>query len=816
VSRFLLLASAFLLFAQAAAAQSYSEQVDTGATLALAQTANQPSNTFYSPHITGNISETDADVYRVWLRGNMRPTLCRASSGQPFAARLFLADAEGNLLAGGDGASARCPSSSLTEMPALKGQSLIAGWYYVGICVGNCSWGDGALQITDNSRVAQSSSYRIDFEPTNVLTRTAYVNTGGDRADWSAPHMGRLDMGFSVVKGELRGWGDSTQVRENVEIFAVDLPAGELALSTLGFGGYFSAQPDHYALYLIDAGGAVLGHTLPGQRTLHHDITAGTYYVGVCDKGSPSDSACRYRDRKLYGDWAFTDTVSYAVGFRLRPSVHGEAQGQDAPDMPSHALPVASTPLIRGTLSTPVDTDVFALDLAPGRYRISLCTDGGTTDLIDSQLFVFNFAGFVQARANDSQVCPNSQHTALIYDVGQSDPSRHFVGVCSEACSYSYVRSGGTSAHRLSSSGVRGLRGGEYTLAVTRIGDVTPEYYEWMAIPGVFDTGQTLSSAHSVGSSQFIVGELDPIPDDVDIYAVSLNEGAFSFSTCNGGGVSPPAGNQLFLVDPLGRLVVEPQRTVDCGGQRGAEISYRVSDPGTYYLGICTVCAYSNGGAYSTVNGNNMSEPYRIVILSGGQGGGIEAPVDLDYIRAEPAGGDVRLTWTTTREQGLERFHVERQAPADSMFATVGSVEAAGFSSDTLRYSFVAPRAAEGYHRFRLRFEDQFGNRSFSDEVVAAVLTSSNERSAASAAMLSVYPNPTAGAARVAVHLGTAEEVRVAVYDLLGREVARLHDGLLQAGEQMFALEAGPAPGVYLVRAAADSFALTTRLVVVR
>ncbi|MEM1044169.1 MAG: T9SS type A sorting domain-containing protein, partial [Bacteroidota bacterium] len=65
------------------------------------------------------------------------------------------------------------------------------------------------------------------------------------------------------------------------------------------------------------------------------------------------------------------------------------------------------------------------------------------------------------------------------------------------------------------------------------------------------------------------------------------------------------------------------------------------------------------------------------------------------------------------------------------------------------------------------------------------------------------YPNPAAGSATVPVVLAERAAVRVAVFDVLGREVAVLHDGFAEAGTHRFAFDAADLPsGVYLVRAA--------------
>ncbi len=82
---------------------------------------------------------------------------------------------------------------------------------------------------------------------------------------------------------------------------------------------------------------------------------------------------------------------------------------------------------------------------------------------------------------------------------------------------------------------------------------------------------------------------------------------------------------------------------------------------------------------------------------------------------------------------------------------------------------------------------------------------------------LAVAPNPAQGAATLTLTLDAAQAASVAVYDLLGREVARLHDGLLAAGAHRLDLDAANLPpGVYLARAVADAAIVTYRLTVVR
>ncbi len=95
-------------------------------------------------------------------------------------------------------------------------------------------------------------------------------------------------------------------------------------------------------------------------------------------------------------------------------------------------------------------------------------------------------------------------------------------------------------------------------------------------------------------------------------------------------------------------------------------------------------------------------------------------------------------------------------------------------------------------------------------------------RGVAETALLPVYPNPTRGRAAVRLALAEASEVTVAVFDVLGRRVALLHEGQTEAGVHRLGFDGASLPsGVYLVRAVVGapggaSRALTRRLTLLR
>ena len=78
-------------------------------------------------------------------------------------------------------------------------------------------------------------------------------------------------------------------------------------------------------------------------------------------------------------------------------------------------------------------------------------------------------------------------------------------------------------------------------------------------------------------------------------------------------------------------------------------------------------------------------------------------------------------------------------------------------------------------------------------------------------------PNPATGSTRIAFTLGAAGPARLAVYDVLGREVAVLADGPMAEGRHEVRLDAAAlSAGTYVYRLNAGAEARTGRLTIAR
>ncbi len=87
----------------------------------------------------------------------------------------------------------------------------------------------------------------------------------------------------------------------------------------------------------------------------------------------------------------------------------------------------------------------------------------------------------------------------------------------------------------------------------------------------------------------------------------------------------------------------------------------------------------------------------------------------------------------------------------------------------------------------------------------AGIVTSTSSASALADADLRVWPSPTRGDVRIQFALDRNASVRIVAYDLLGREVARIAERSLNAGQESVDWSASSlAPGIYLIRMTTD------------
>ena len=194
-------------------------------------------------------------------------------------------------------------------------------------------------------------------------------------------------------------------------------------------------------------------------------------------------------------------------------------------------------------------------------------------------------------------------------------------------------------------------------------------------------------------------------------------------------------------------------------------------------------------------------------------------PVEMTAFDYRLDGTALRLAWGTASETNNAGFDVElaELTPGDApetaaAFRSLGFVDGAGTTAEAQRYTFQTAPLTPGRYRVRLRQVDLDGAAAYSSTLEVSV------QAPAVLALETAAPNPARGEATVGFTVPSAGRATVVVYDVLGREVARLFDGRVEAGRRHVATfsAAAQAPGVYVIRLSHGSQARTQRITVAR
>ncbi len=188
-------------------------------------------------------------------------------------------------------------------------------------------------------------------------------------------------------------------------------------------------------------------------------------------------------------------------------------------------------------------------------------------------------------------------------------------------------------------------------------------------------------------------------------------------------------------------------------------------------------------------------------------------PVELADFTAVSNGTTVALIWKTYSETGNSGFDIEHRGPYadEGVFQTVGFVQGAGQSQSTISYRFELSNLEAGAHQFRLRQKDFDGSLAYSQ-----VLTIDVEM-ADQFVLGAAYPNPFNPTTTIRFAIKEKSHVRLDVFDVTGRNVRSLVNGLLQAGNHEARFEASALPsGLYLYRLVTDTGSASKPMVLLK
>ena len=329
----------------------------------------------------------------------------------------------------------------------------------------------------------------------------------------------------------------------------------------------------------------------------------------------------------------------------------------------------------------------------------------------------------------------------------------------------------------------------------------------------------------------------------------------------NVGWESKPGGGDYMLAVPeapadadnngFGEVAVDRRFWSEVGFdqvlENPATVTFRVDlRPAEYWLADSTGgLPFAAGAAVESIDGLYLNGPVLWEATeNGGPGGGI-----VDWVAWGADGLGSTATAAFTEDSGNPGFwELTLNYPVGALRQLVGKMgvngsdNEAGFGNDgaydivdgtTFNLVFGAVRKADGSF-----VDDQgpAGHPSYDPYVMidntATPPTAMSVRNGGENDMLvsiedgpsitglaigSAYPNPTNGPAAIDLTLDRALDLRVALYDVVGRQVALLAEGPVAAGETTVEMDvADLSPGVYLLRVEADGQAVVRRMTVLR
>ena len=175
-------------------------------------------------------------------------------------------------------------------------------------------------------------------------------------------------------------------------------------------------------------------------------------------------------------------------------------------------------------------------------------------------------------------------------------------------------------------------------------------------------------------------------------------------------------------------------------------------------------------------------------------------PVELTSFAAASNGADVELSWTTATETNNQGFQVERMNAGGS-FEQVGYVAGFGTTTEPKAYSFTDSKLEAGNYTYRLKQVDFDGSYEYSDEVNVVVELPLEY------ALEQNYPNPFNPSTTIKYSIPEDGFVKLAIYNMLGEEVATIVNTTQKAGRYEVNFNAsGLASGVYVYRIEAANF----------
>jgi hypothetical protein len=192
-----------------------------------------------------------------------------------------------------------------------------------------------------------------------------------------------------------------------------------------------------------------------------------------------------------------------------------------------------------------------------------------------------------------------------------------------------------------------------------------------------------------------------------------------------------------------------------------------------------------------------------------------ELPVELVGFEAVAGDQEITLQWNTASEYNIDYFLIERQSA--SGWNALAQINSQGDSPSGHNYTYIDHSVTEGIlFNYRLSSRDFDGAIIVHDQIASASITGSSAN-ATEYDLYQNYPNPFNPTTTISFTLPEAGNIRLVVFDVLGREIAVLANGHAEAGLHNVEFNASAlSAGTYFYKLTAGDFSAVRKLMFVK
>jgi len=207
-----------------------------------------------------------------------------------------------------------------------------------------------------------------------------------------------------------------------------------------------------------------------------------------------------------------------------------------------------------------------------------------------------------------------------------------------------------------------------------------------------------------------------------------------------------------------------------------------------------------------TIQNSSLATPGT---LNGGNNNAL--PVELVSFSAVPKENEVILNWRTATEVNNYGFEIERKVNSQN-WHSLGFVEGHGNSNSPKEYSFSDNDVdIAGVYTYRLKQIDNDGSYEYSKTIEVNLSTPNKIE------LKQNYPNPFNPSTAINFTLPDNEFVSLKVFNMLGKEVETIYEGILEAGVYTYNFNAEGLPsGIYVYKLSTKNYVQAKKMLLLK